>query len=142
MRRFAPFVLSGGAGDPGVAGGHTPASQAGSEHVQRAEPVACVCRSGAFYRCFAAASYPAVWQLLCAMPPHDRHWYEVIREGRPAHLYFDLEYAQALNPQAGPLCHRKAASNRVTSSTAHLLWAPLEPAHCRFVLLPEPLRNN
>ncbi|KAI3435784.1 hypothetical protein D9Q98_001842 [Chlorella vulgaris] len=56
-------------------------------------------RSGTFYRSFTAASYPCVWQLFRRTPPEERHWYEVIREGRPAHLYFDLEFVPRLNPQ-------------------------------------------
>jgi hypothetical protein len=57
-------------------------------------------RSGTYYRSFTAASYPCVWQLFRRTPPEERHWYEVIREGRPAHLYFDLEFVPRLNPQA------------------------------------------
>ena len=57
-------------------------------------------RSGAYYRSFAAASYPAVWALFRRTRCEERHWYEVIREGRPAHLYFDLECPAHLNPQA------------------------------------------
>lgn len=29
----------------------------------------------------------------------DRHYYEIIQEGQACHLYFDLEYSKALNPQ-------------------------------------------
>lgn len=60
-----------------------------------------VCRGGTYYRTFTAASYPAVWQLFRHTAPKDLHWYEVIREGRPAHLYFDLEFVPRLNPQVG-----------------------------------------
>ena len=52
-----------------------------------------------FYRTFTAASYPAVWSVFRGTRCEARHWYEVIREGRPAHLYFDLEYPAQLNPQ-------------------------------------------
>lgn len=34
-------------------------------------------RGGAYYRSFAAASYPAVWQQYQQTPALQRHWYEV-----------------------------------------------------------------
>ena len=54
-----------------------------------------------YYRSFAAATYPAAWRLIRRGDMRDRHWYEVVREGRPAHLYFDLEFSPRLNPQVG-----------------------------------------
>jgi hypothetical protein len=33
------------------------------------------------------------WRRYNGMPADERHHYEIIREGRPCHLYFDLEYA-------------------------------------------------
>ncbi|EFN54394.1 hypothetical protein CHLNCDRAFT_135708 [Chlorella variabilis] len=72
------------------------------ERRQEAVRTFCVerrARGGTYYRTFTAASYPAVWQLFRHTAPKDLHWYEVIREGRPAHLYFDLEFVPRLNPQ-------------------------------------------
>ncbi|KAL4429588.1 hypothetical protein ABPG77_008637 [Micractinium sp. CCAP 211/92] len=57
-------------------------------------------RSGSYYRSFTAASYPAVWAAFRRSRCEARHWYEVVREGRPSHLYFDLEFDPRLNPQA------------------------------------------
>ena len=97
------------------------------------------CSSGAYYRSFAAASYPALWhRVYCGLQDGERHWceaalhmprlrpiaaaplpaaslrrhascppclpvvprYEVVREGRPCHLYLDLEFPCGLNPGA------------------------------------------
>lgn len=51
-------------------------------------------RTGAYYRTFTAASYSWVWSTYLATAPKDLHYYEIIREGRACHLYFDLEYAR------------------------------------------------
>lgn len=51
-------------------------------------------RTGAFFRTFVATSYASAWQSYLASPPSQLHWYEVVREGRPCHLYFDLEFAR------------------------------------------------
>lgn len=66
---------------------------------------------GEYYRSFLAASYPALLARYFppapvptsattpARPP-PRHVYEVLREGRPCHAYFDLEFSRAANPAA------------------------------------------
>lgn len=33
-----------------------------------------------------------------SMPPNKRHYYEMIQEGMPCHLYFDIEFEKELNP--------------------------------------------
>jgi len=52
-------------------------------------------RTGLFYRNFTATSYANVWRAYTNSSPSELHWYEVVREGRPCHLYFDLEYARS-----------------------------------------------
>ena len=52
-------------------------------------------RNGAYYRNFVATSYASVWKsFVSAARPGILHWYEVIREGRPCHLYFDVEFGR------------------------------------------------
>lgn len=54
-------------------------------------------------RYFFAAQPPALWERYCGMAPAGRHYYEIIRAGCPCHLYFDLEFGTATNPDAdGP----------------------------------------
>ena len=50
-------------------------------------------------RCFLVAHTSALWTKLCALPPIRRHFYEIIRDGAPCHLYFDLEFHRPLTPQ-------------------------------------------
>jgi hypothetical protein len=52
-------------------------------------------RTGLFYRNFTATSYASVWRTYMSTRPGTLHWYEVIREGRPCHLYFDLEFGRS-----------------------------------------------
>ncbi|KAG7669947.1 hypothetical protein Ndes2437B_g06151 [Nannochloris sp. 'desiccata'] len=52
-------------------------------------------RTGLFYRNFTATSYANVWRAYNNSRPGALHWYEVVREGRPCHLYFDLEFARS-----------------------------------------------
>ncbi|KDD71281.1 hypothetical protein H632_c5388p0, partial [Helicosporidium sp. ATCC 50920] len=42
----------------------------------------------------------AVWAAYRASAPLERHWYEVIRENRPCHLYLDLEFCAVSFPRA------------------------------------------
>lgn len=42
-------------------------------------------------RLFTAATASRVWKLLRSRRAGNRHLYELIREGTPCHLYFDLE---------------------------------------------------
>lgn len=51
-----------------------------------------------YYRSFVAASITSLWREFRCTPPAKRHWYEVIREGHPCHLYFDIEFQQDINP--------------------------------------------
>jgi len=37
------------------------------------------------------------WRRYRAMPADSRHHYEIIREGSPCHLYFDLEFDTSVN---------------------------------------------
>jgi hypothetical protein len=45
-------------------------------------------------RRFVVTSYDELWARHFAAEPHTRHWYEVIREGAPCHLYFDCEFVR------------------------------------------------
>lgn len=61
------------------------------------------------------------WRTLCLEPPARRHWYEIIREDTPCHLYFDLEFK----------CGSGTASAIDSASACrHLLWwTAVELAH-------------
>ena len=55
------------------------------------------------YRRFVAASYPAFLRRYLssiAASTGGRHVYEVLRESRPCHAYFDVEFAKVANPNA------------------------------------------
>eukprot|EP00939_MAST-03C_sp_MAST-3C-sp1_P004713 g4713.t1 len=55
-------------------------------------------------RRFIATSEEAMFQRILALSPSERHYYEIIREGYPCRLYFDLEFNTISNPDAdGPL---------------------------------------
>jgi hypothetical protein len=70
------------------------------------EPVKVWCEEvpnelGRSFRQFLAASFAALWRrgrFGCVGLAPGRHVYEVLREGRPCHLYFDLEFVPAANP--------------------------------------------
>lgn len=49
-------------------------------------------------RKFVVATYASFWARYAALPPLQRHFYEVIPEGAPCHLYFDVEHKRARNP--------------------------------------------
>jgi hypothetical protein len=49
-------------------------------------------------RRFAAAPATTFWLAYSKLEPSQRHWYEVIREGTPCHLYFDVEFQVANCP--------------------------------------------
>eukprot|EP00887_Chlorella_sp_A99_P007573 scaffold28.g7573.t1 len=51
-------------------------------------------------RRFLVTRYAVLWARYVDMLPQHRHFYEIIREGWPCHLYFDLEYAVGANPGA------------------------------------------
>ena len=55
-------------------------------------------------RTFMVGSLGALWEQLCRTTPSRRHFYEIIREGTPCHLFFDLEFYT-------PLMHCKEGSN-------------------------------
>jgi len=77
------------------------------DYTRREEAIRVFCvekcneRTGAYFRTFTAASISWVWKTYGESPPLQLHWYEIIREGRPCHLYFDLEYPRGptLNAQ-------------------------------------------
>ena len=50
-------------------------------------------------RRYIVTSYPTFWKRYTMMAPADRNHYEVIPEHSPCHLYLDVEYARALNPE-------------------------------------------
>lgn len=37
------------------------------------------------------------------MPTTSKHYYEIIRESTPCHLYFDIEFMKELNPDTLPM---------------------------------------
>uniref|UniRef100_A0A7C9CL28 DNA-directed primase/polymerase protein n=1 Tax=Opuntia streptacantha TaxID=393608 RepID=A0A7C9CL28_OPUST len=49
-------------------------------------------------RRFLVSSYNEFWKRYKSMNPNFRHHYEVIQEGLPCHLYFDLEFERMENP--------------------------------------------
>lgn len=48
-------------------------------------------------RRFLASKYKEFWRRYKKMNPKHRHHYEVIQEGLPCHLYFDLEFSKRIN---------------------------------------------
>ncbi|XP_047332072.1 DNA-directed primase/polymerase protein [Impatiens glandulifera] len=50
-------------------------------------------------RRFLVTSYEEFWQRYKSMNPKSRHHYEVIQEGLPCHLYFDLEFDKWCNAE-------------------------------------------
>ncbi|KAI9360816.1 hypothetical protein DFJ73DRAFT_59732 [Zopfochytrium polystomum] len=53
-------------------------------------------------RRFVCASKEGFWNRYIEMSRDSRTYYELIPEGSPCHLYFDLEYKFALNPHLDP----------------------------------------
>jgi Herpesviridae UL52/UL70 DNA primase len=51
-------------------------------------------------RKFVAATYEGFWYHYCLLPEGDRHHYELVQEGWPCHLYFDIEFQTACNPNS------------------------------------------
>ncbi|KMZ62192.1 hypothetical protein ZOSMA_486G00100 [Zostera marina] len=49
-------------------------------------------------RRFLASTYDEFWRRYEGMTPNVRHHYEVIQEGFPCHLYYDLEFDKRANP--------------------------------------------
>ena len=49
-------------------------------------------------RHFIATTPAKLWACYEQLRPAERHHYEIIREGRPCHLYFDLEFSPCANP--------------------------------------------
>jgi hypothetical protein len=58
-------------------------------------------RSNTFYRKFTACALSSVWETYLSKDPYHLHWYEIIRENLPCHLYFDLEYPTEKGLNAG-----------------------------------------
>ncbi|KAH9677548.1 DNA primase [Citrus sinensis] len=50
-------------------------------------------------RRFLVSTYKEFWQRYKRMDSKFRHHYEVIQEGLPCHLYFDLEFNKRVNPE-------------------------------------------
>ncbi|KAI9138460.1 hypothetical protein BKA69DRAFT_1127308 [Paraphysoderma sedebokerense] len=51
-------------------------------------------------RKFLVTTYSTFWERYSQYPKHERHFYEVIQEGSPCRLYFDLEFLKSCNPNA------------------------------------------
>lgn len=49
-------------------------------------------------RKFIVASIWDFWKNYLLIEAKDRHYYEIIRQGQPCHLYLDLEFSKELNP--------------------------------------------
>jgi hypothetical protein len=49
-------------------------------------------------RLYSAASAPVFWEYIARLKDGERHVYELIQDGVPCHIYFDLEFSKALNP--------------------------------------------
>ena len=86
-------------------GGAAAAATTTTHPTARPDPVKVFCvqtraHSGNYYRHFVAAGAAALharyFDPRCIAA--GRHWYEVLRAGRPVHAYFDLEYDRCLNP--------------------------------------------
>jgi hypothetical protein len=58
--------------------------------------------SGEGQRRFVVATYESFWENYSIMGAEHRHFYEVIAESAPCHLYFDLEYQNEENPSRNP----------------------------------------
>lgn len=54
--------------------------------------------SGGFFRRFVVATYCGIWRMLRHKRCGFRHMYEVLRQGWPCNLYFDVEYNKPANP--------------------------------------------
>ncbi|KAK9844115.1 hypothetical protein WJX81_004810 [Elliptochloris bilobata] len=48
-------------------------------------------------RTFSVATPAEFWRRYCDVLPQHRHFYEIIRQGAPCHLYFDLEFQREHN---------------------------------------------
>ncbi|KAL3150700.1 hypothetical protein ABBQ32_000488 [Trebouxia sp. C0010 RCD-2024] len=48
-------------------------------------------------RSFLVSSYDGFWQRYRDMLPDHRHYYEIVQESYPCHLYFDLEFKKGCN---------------------------------------------
>jgi hypothetical protein len=48
-------------------------------------------------RKYVAASYISLWQKTQSCLANRRHFYEIVRDSVPCHIYFDLEFATAEN---------------------------------------------
>ncbi|KAK9830391.1 hypothetical protein WJX72_011482 [[Myrmecia] bisecta] len=49
-------------------------------------------------RSFIVSTMDEFWKRYSGMLPQHRHYYEIIRQGWPCHLYFDLEFGTGFNP--------------------------------------------
>ena len=49
-------------------------------------------------RKFFVTTYEECWRRLMRTERHHRHFYEVVREGWPCYLYFDIEFSKQRNP--------------------------------------------
>ena len=47
-------------------------------------------------RSYIVATRENFWQRYCTLPKSFRHYYELIREGMPCHLYLDIEFKRSL----------------------------------------------
>ncbi len=50
-------------------------------------------------RRFVSTSILEMWRRTLQLAPASRHFYEILREDTPAHLYFDIEFSKVSNPR-------------------------------------------
>ena len=70
-------------------------------------------------RRFVTCSYPEFYRRYASMTPKHRHYYEIIRDGWPCHLYFDLEYDRTINPDADGAAAVEALVSLVRDALGH-----------------------
>ena len=78
------------------------AQAAAFEHADRlgGAPVWALEHDRSGRRSYIVASFDDFWRRYRTLQAPFRHHYELIRDQRPCHLYFDLEYQRETNPQA------------------------------------------
>ena len=102
-------------------------------------------KQGTYYRKFAACSISAVWNTYLSTDPSRMHWYEIIREDLPCHLYFDVEFRRTdgLNQNVDGekmvdlwIGHVNTMLEYVESVYDTVLWDAAEVCICHAVVFP------
>lgn len=79
-------------------------------------------------RKYVAASYLSMWERTQASLANSRHFYEIVRDSTPCHIYFDLEFATADNRKVD----RNAMVDCLLNIVASLVKCASSPSymHC------------